>query len=61
MEELLVSLACQSIVSKTELKIVVQQTQNYTECHYNDYFIYKTFVIICRSAYNVSHNEPENS
>jgi len=31
MEELLVSLACQLIVSKTELKIVVQKTQNYTE------------------------------
>jgi len=34
MEELLVSLACQLIVSKTELKIVVQKTQNYTECRY---------------------------
>jgi len=34
MEELLVSLACQLIVSKTELKIVVQKTQNYPECHY---------------------------
>ena len=28
MEDLLVSLACQLIVSKTELKIVVQKTQN---------------------------------
>jgi len=35
MEELLVSLACQLIAFKTDLKSVVQKTQKYTECHYN--------------------------
>ena len=34
MEDLLVSLACQLIVSKTDLKIVVQKTLKQTECHY---------------------------
>ena len=49
MEDLLVSLACQLIVSKTELKIVVQKTQNRrsaTTCAVNPVEVQVNLVIV---------------
>jgi len=51
MDELLVTLVSISIVivSKTKLKIVVQKTQNYTECH--DKKVWRANVSFCKSIY----------